>query len=58
MEKLRGLDEDLRKNIAIEQEKNKVLSEQYGHGGKYLLYSMYVRGHNVYVLYLDGLICM
>lgn len=36
MEKLRGLDEDLRKNIATEQEKKKVLSEQYGHCGKYL----------------------
>jgi hypothetical protein len=34
MEKLGNLDEDLRKNIAIEQDKKKVLSEQYGHGGK------------------------
>ena len=41
MEKLGTLDEDLRKNIAIEQDKKKVLSEQYGHGGK-LFYSLYV----------------
>ena len=40
MDKLGHLDEDLRKNIAIEQDKKKVLSEQYGHCGK-LHYSLY-----------------
>ena len=57
MEKLRGLDEDLRKNIAIEQEKNKVLSEQYGHGGKNLFYSIYVCMY-ADLKYMFGLICM
>ena len=62
MDKLGHLDEDLRKNIAIEQDKKKVLSEQYGHCGKlhYSLYNMiymYIRRLHV-LLFVQGLKCM
>ncbi len=68
MDKLGHLDEDLRKNIAIEQDKKKVLSEQYGHCGKlhYSLYNM-IYTYSIYVqyiwrlhvlLFVQGLKCM